>query len=191
MTMHNRAVFLDRDGVINQYLPGEYVRFANEFVILPGVPEAILRLNKHHYHVSMVTNQQGIGKGLMCGADLDKLHGVLYSALERVGAHLDATRICPHLASAQCPCRKPAPGMFLDLAEAFGIDLSHSIFIGDTSSDAAAAAAAGIGTFFLVLTGKSSREDASNPLLFPIPPAGIFSTLPDAVDYILTMSARD
>ena len=116
MTTPVRIAFLDRDGVINQYLPGEYVRTPDELVILPGVVDAIKALKDAGWQVAMVTNQQGIGKGLMTPADLDAVHAKLYAALDAIDARIDAVRVCPHLAVAACSCRKPKPGMILDIA---------------------------------------------------------------------------
>ena len=110
MTTPVRIAFLDRDGVINQYLPGEYVQTLSELIILHGVVEAIRMLNNAGWHVAMVTNQQGIGKGLMTPADLTAVHAKLYTALNAIDARIDAVRVCPHLAAAACSCRKPKPG---------------------------------------------------------------------------------
>ena len=92
MTTPVRIAFLDRDGVINQYLPGEYVRTPDELVILPGVVDAIKALKDAGWQVAMVTNQQGIGKGLMTPADLDAVHAKLYAALDEIDTRSDQIR---------------------------------------------------------------------------------------------------
>jgi len=185
-----RIAFLDRDGVINQYLPGEYVRTPDELVILPGVVEAIRMLNNAGWHVAMVTNQQGIGKRLMTPSDLDAIHAKLYAALDAIDARIDAVRVCPHLAAAACSCRKPKPGMILDIAAELGADVRNAVFFGDTDSDAAAARAAGVGAFHLILGGKRTAEDALQTKYFPTPPDGVFPNLISAVTTLLQASDK-
>lgn len=185
-----RIAFLDRDGVINQYLPGEYVRTPDELIILPGVVDAILALNNAGWRVAMVTNQQGIGKGLMTSAELDSVHAKLLDALEQAGATLDSIRICPHLASDACACRKPKPGMILDIAVELHGNLPASVFFGDTDSDAAAARAAGVGAFHLILGGKRTEDHAQDTKYFPTPPDGIYPNLLSAVTAVLQSSSK-
>ncbi|MFZ4781330.1 MAG: D-glycero-alpha-D-manno-heptose-1,7-bisphosphate 7-phosphatase [Armatimonadaceae bacterium] len=190
MTTPVRIAFLDRDGVINQYLPGEYVRTPDELVILPGVVDAIKALKNAGWQVAMVTNQQGIGKGLMTPADLDAVHAKLHAALESAGTQLHAVRVCPHLASDACACRKPKPGMILDIAADLGADVRNAVFFGDTDSDAAAARAAGVAAFHLILGGKRTAEDALQTKYFPTPPDGIYPDLLSAVTSLLQISNR-
>ena len=190
MTTPVRIAFLDRDGVINQYLPGEYVRTPDELVILPGVVDAIKALKNAGWQVAMVTNQQGIGKGLMTPADLDAVHAKLYAALDAIDARIDAVRVCPHLAAAACSCRKPKPGMILDIAAELGADVRNAVFFGDTDSDAAAARAAGVAAFHLILGGKRTAEDALQTKYFPTPPDGIYPDLLSAVTSLLQVSNR-
>ena len=188
MTTPVRIAFLDRDGVINQYLPGEYVRTPDELVILPGVVDAIKALKDAGWQVAMVTNQQGIGKGLMTPADLDAVHAKLYAALDAIDARIDAVRVCPHLAVAACSCRKPKPGMILEIAAELGADVRNAVFFGDTDSDAAAARAAGVAAFHLILGGKRTAEDALQTKYFPTPPDGVFPDLLSAVTSLLQTS---
>ena len=190
MTNPVRIAFLDRDGVINQYLPGEYVRTPDELVILPGVVDAIKALKNAGWQVAMVTNQQGIGKGLMTPADLDAVHAKLYAALDAIDARIDAVRVCPHLAAAACSCRKPKPGMILDIAADLGADVRNAVFFGDTDSDAAAARSAGVAAFHLILGGKRTAEDALQTKYFPTPPDGIYPDLLSAVTSLLQVSNR-
>jgi D-glycero-D-manno-heptose 1,7-bisphosphate phosphatase len=185
-----RIAFLDRDGVINQYLPGEYVRTPDELIILPGVVDAILALNNAGWRVAIVTNQQGIGKGLMTSAELDSVHAKLFDALEQARAMLDSIRVCPHLASDACACRKPMPGMILDIANELHGNLPASVFFGDTDSDSAAARAAGVGAFHLILGGKRTADHAQDPKYFPTPPDGIYPNLLSAVTAVLQSSSK-
>lgn len=190
MTNSRRIAFLDRDGVINQYLPGEYVCIPDELILLPGVVDAIKALNDAGWLVALVTNQQGIGKGLMSQADLDDVHAKLFAALDAIGGRIDAIRICTHLAADACSCRKPKPGMILEIATELGGDLASSVFFGDTDSDSGAARAAGVGAFHLILGGKRTAEHAQDTKYFPIPPDGIYPDLLTAVTEVLNAKAR-
>src|SRR3954465_5605084 len=109
---HLRTVFLDRDGVLNEKMPeGRYVTCLEEFYLLPGVVEAIGRLNCAGLRVILVSNQRGVALGLYTAADVDAIHAWLQTVLENHGAHLDGIYYCPHDKN-QCNCRKPMRGLF-------------------------------------------------------------------------------
>src|SRR5579863_2576287 len=109
---HLHTVFLDRDGVINEKMPeGQYVTRREELRVLPGVGEAIRRLNSRGCRVILVSNQRGIALGLYTAADLEAIHAWLKNFLESHGARLDGIYYCPHDRD-ECDCRKPMPGMF-------------------------------------------------------------------------------
>jgi D-glycero-D-manno-heptose 1,7-bisphosphate phosphatase len=130
------TLFLDRDGVINRRLPGRYVQEWSEFHFLPGVPETIARLCTHFDRVVVVTNQQGIGKGLMSAEDLHAVHPQMVAAVEKAGGRIDGIYFCPDLASSQDNCRKPAPAMGLWARRDFPeIDFERSVMVGDSLSD--------------------------------------------------------
>lgn len=130
------TLFLDRDGVINRRLPGEYVRNWAEFEWLPSVPEAIAALNKLFTRTIVVTNQQGIGKGLMTEKDLQSVHQQMQMDLQRVGGHFDLILYCPDLRSKPNNCRKPNPAMALEAQRQFPeIHFEHSLMVGDSVSD--------------------------------------------------------
>lgn len=130
-----RAVFLDRDGVINrQAAEHDYIKCWNEFFFLPGVPEAIARLNRAGYLVLIVTNQRGVARGLMSAADLQSIHEKMCAELESCGAHIDGIYVCPH-DIGQCHCRKPDIGLFLQAEQDFQIDKTRSWIVGDSDSD--------------------------------------------------------
>jgi len=133
---HLRTVFLDRDGVLNEKMPeGRYVTCLEEFHLLPGVAEAIRRLNCAGLRVILVSNQRGIALGLYTSAEVDAIHAGLQTVLENHGAHLDGIYYCPHDKS-QCNCRKPMPGLFEQAVTSFpDIDAQTSIIIGDSLSD--------------------------------------------------------
>ena len=149
------AVFLDRDGVLNVYLPGDYVRSPGDLHLLPGVAQAVRSFNNANLPVFIISNQQGVAKGLMSEADLREVDDALKRNLaESAGAYVEQSYYCPHASGASCDCRKPQAGMILTAAKEHGIDIAASVFIGDTETDAQAARAAGIGAFVLVLSGK-------------------------------------
>jgi D-glycero-D-manno-heptose 1,7-bisphosphate phosphatase len=131
-----QTVFLDRDGVLNQKMPeGRYVTSPSEFQPLPGVHEAIARLNRAGLRVIVVSNQRGIALGLYGPADVDSIHASFQSELKAHGAHVDAFYFCPHDKN-QCRCRKPLPGLFEKAQANFPeISASTSVMIGDSWSD--------------------------------------------------------
>jgi histidinol-phosphate phosphatase family protein len=157
-----RAVFLDRDGVVNRKArEGEYVTRWEEMQILPGVPEAIARLNRADYRVIVVSNQRCVAKRLITAADLDTLHVRMCEALGNAGAIVDAVYYCPHEAQTGCRCRKPQPGMLLDAAREHDIDLRASWMIGDSEIDVEAGRNAGCRTVRLV-SGKERVDGTAD-----------------------------
>lgn len=154
----NTALFLDRDGVINRRLVGEYVRTPDEFELLDDILP-ILQAAKHQGRLLiLISNQQGVGKGLMTPQELEAVHEHMQSLLhERVGFGIDAIYTCTSLASANDPRRKPAPGMLLDAIRNHAIDASRSWFIGDSLTDAQAGRAAGVHT---ILVGEHPTDAA-------------------------------
>jgi D-glycero-D-manno-heptose 1,7-bisphosphate phosphatase len=157
----SRAVFLDRDGVINQRPPeGEYITRWEDFHILPGVAAGIALLNHAGFSVIVVTNQRCVAKGLMTEADLQKMHERMADVLARAGAKVDATFYCPHEIEPHCDCRKPAPGMLLSAARLRGIDLRTSWMIGDSDNDVEAGVNAGCKTARVIATDATSSERA-------------------------------
>ena len=146
-----RAVFLDRDGVINEVLT-KRVKFVNnpkQLYFLPGVEEAIKSLNEHFDYVFVVTNQGGIGLGYMKEKQLHKIHDFMVAELKKKGATIHEVAYCPHKPKAGCECRKPNSKMILDLGEKYNIDLEKSYMVGDTDTDIIAGKKAGTKTVFL------------------------------------------
>ena len=140
--MKRKAFFLDRDGVINQKRD-DYVKTIDEFRILDEVDSAIKLIRNNDFLVIIITNQSAINRKLLSVEMLEKIHEKLFSFLNLNKTKLDAIYFCPHLPNENCICRKPKPGMILKAAEDFNINLTDSIFIGDSTSDIEAAAAAG------------------------------------------------
>ena len=147
------AVFLDRDGVINRRLPGAYVRSWDEFRFLPGARAGLRLLREAGYLLIVVTNQRGIGRGLMSASDLAAVHARMVAELDRAGAGVDAILHCPHDITDDCRCRKPRPGMIERAARRLGVDRSRSWIVGDSDSDLEAGRAAGIRGILVVPRG--------------------------------------
>jgi len=131
-----RTVFLDRDGILNEKMPDHrYVTRWEEFRVLPGVPEAVRRLNEAGLRVVVVSNQRGIAKGLYTTADLEAMHAQFQRLLGREGARIDGFFICPHEEN-ECNCRKPLTGLFEQAVARFPeITAATSVMIGDSASD--------------------------------------------------------
>lgn len=155
--MKKMAVFLDRDGTINEQMG--YINHLSRFHLLPGVARAIRLLNDQAIPVFVVTNQSGLARGYFPEDLLIKVHEAMAERLRAEGASLDGVYVCPHHPEAKeeryrvdCPCRKPRPGLFLQAATDHNLDLTRSYVVGDRWSDLKAAAACGA-KGVLVLTG--------------------------------------
>jgi histidinol-phosphate phosphatase family protein len=146
----NAALFLDRDGVINRRLVGEYVRRWEEFEFLPGVLQALEILNPIFHRIFIVTNQQGIGKGMMTEDDLSGIHRKMEEVILKAGGHIDRIYHCPDLADSRSDFRKPRPGMaFLAKADFPDVDMASSVMVGDSQSDIGFARNAGMQSVFI------------------------------------------
>lgn len=150
-----KAIFLDRDGTINKYVG--FLRKIDEFELIPGVEEAIKKINESGYLAIVVTNQPVIARGEVTIEELNEIHKKLETELGYKGAYIDGLYYCPHHPhkgyegeipelKIDCECRKPKPGMLLKAAEDFNIDLSQSWMIGDGENDVKAGKAAGCKT---------------------------------------------
>lgn len=144
------TIFLDRDGVVNEKQPeGMYVTRWQEFRLLPGVPEAIARLNRAGMRVVVVSNQRGVALGLYTEDDVKAIHARLQRELAAHGAHLDAICFCPHDKN-ECNCRKPLPGMFEQAQHDFPtIEAASSVMIGDSAVDVEFGQRLGMRTVFI------------------------------------------
>lgn len=155
-----KAVFLDRDGLINrQAAPHHYISDPKELVLLPGVPEAVKRLNDAGYLTIVVTNQRGVARGMLTMEQVETVHYYLQSELAKYGARIDAIYICPH-ADGECTCRKPDIGLFLMAERDFDIDKSRSWMVGDSDTDVEAGKRYGVRS---ILT--NSLTQAANMIL--------------------------
>lgn len=147
-----KAVFLDRDGTINEYVG--FLRNIDDFKLIDGVAEAIKKINQSGYLAIVVTNQPVIARGEVSLEELQEIHNKMETLLGQEGAYLDAIFFCPHHPDKgfageraeykmKCACRKPKPGMLLSAAEKYNIDLSQSYMVGDGKNDMEAGRAAG------------------------------------------------
>ena len=145
-----KCVFLDRDGVINKKAPeGDYIKKWSEFKFLPNVKETLKRLNKAGFLVIIITNQQGIAKGLMTEQDLKDIHTKMIEELKKSGAKIDRIYYCPHDEKDNCNCRKPKIGMFLEAKKDFSIEMNKSWLIGDSKADILAGQKVGCKTILI------------------------------------------
>jgi histidinol-phosphate phosphatase family protein len=130
------TLFLDRDGVINQRIIDDYVKTIEEFIFLDEVPEAIVHFSKIFKRIVVVTNQQGIGKGVMTESNLSTVHTYMVQEIEKLGGRIDAVYFAPQLAKENSLMRKPEGGMALKAKSEFPeIDFSKSVMVGDSDSD--------------------------------------------------------
>lgn len=175
-----KLVILDRDGVINQD-SDQFIKNTMEWKAIPGSLEAIAKLNHAGYRVVVASNQSGIGRGLLDMGALNAINDKMYRVLSQVGGRIDALFYCPHAAEANCDCRKPKPGMFVDIAQRFNVDLAGVPSIGDSLRDLQAAYTAGAQPI-LVLTGKGAKTKTTGGLPDGTP---IFADLAQAVRHIV------
>ena len=150
-----KLLILDRDGTLNRSRD-DYVASPEEWEPLPGALEAVARLNQGGWHVVLATNQSGIGRSLFGMAALNDIHAKMHRQLAVVGARVDAVFFCPHTEEDACDCRKPAPGLFHQISERFGVPVANLPAAGNALRHVQAAAAAGCPAH-LLLTGKSEH----------------------------------
>jgi D-glycero-D-manno-heptose 1,7-bisphosphate phosphatase len=169
-TRQVKLIVLDRDGVIN-YDSEQFIKSPDEWLPIPGSLEAISRLNHAGFRVVVATNQSGLGRGLFDMATLIAINDKMHKALAQIGGRVDALFYCPHTADSACECRKPKPGMLIEIGNRFGVDLTGVPCVGDSVRDLQAAAAVEAQPI-LVLTGKGEKtlRDGvfpTNTVIFP------------------------
>jgi D,D-heptose 1,7-bisphosphate phosphatase len=181
-----KAIFLDRDGVINEEV--NLLHKIDDFRLIQGVASAIAKINKSEYLAIVVTNQPVIARGLCTIPELDEIHKKMETFLGKENAYLDAIYYCPHHPDKgfpeevpeykiECECRKPKTGMIKSAVADFNIELSGSLVIGDSANDVLLGKNAGIGTIAL-MTGAGCKKCPEEPDHF-------FGSLNDAVDFII------
>jgi D-glycero-D-manno-heptose 1,7-bisphosphate phosphatase len=176
-----RAVFLDRDGVINR--DRGYVHRWEDFEFLPGVLAAARRLVEREWTLVVVTNQSGIARGYFTEETYRALTRRMTEVFTVQGAPLAGVYHCPHhpegrvaALAVACDCRKPAPGMFLRASDELGLSLPDSVMVGDKPSDVVAARNAGVGRSFLIRSGPVGADAMAD---------GTFDDLATCVDQLL------
>ena len=161
----NKAVFLDRDGVISD--SSKFVNEAEDLILYPWSAEAIKLLNDNGFKVFVVTNQGGITLGYLTEEELERIHNKMNTCVESHGGKIDKVEFCPHYA-VKCSCRKPMPGMILKLAKEYEINLSESWMIGDQKSDVDAGMSAGCRTIRIGTTSDDVAEYTTSNLLHAV-----------------------
>ena len=176
-----KLIILDRDGVIN-YDSDKYVKDVDEWNAIPDSLVAIANLTQAGWRVVVCTNQSGISRGLFTMEQLGEMHEKMHKVVEQAGGEIVAIFFCPHKPEDDCSCRKPIPGMILDICERFNIDdASNIMFVGDSERDLAAMYAAG-GIPVLVKTGNGKKTLSKSKL----PPTTlVFENLLEVSKYLL------
>ena len=171
-------MFLDRDGVINRAEVRAGKSHApvalEDLSVLPGVPRSLIRLREAGYLTLVVTNQPDVGKGIVARDVVEAMHAKLAHELA-----LDAIYVCYHVAEDRCGCRKPEPGMLLEAARDWGVDLAGSWMVGDRWRDVGAGRAAGTRTIWIDCGYDEPRAES---------PDWVVRSLPEAVEIILARS---
>ncbi len=170
-----RAVFLDRDGVINELVaqspngPGESPLDRDDVRLMPGVTESLARLRADGWLLAGVTNQPAAAKGSVSVAELEAIQNRVEALLADGGVRFDAWRMCLHHPegviaelTGDCECRKPAPGMLIEIAHELGLDLAQSWMVGDTDADVLAGLAAGTRTVLIENSLSAHKRNAAN-----------------------------
>lgn len=178
----NRAVFLDRDGVLNQ--ERRYVHRVEDLILFPGVGAALRRLQDAGFRLFIVTNQSGIGRGYYTLADMERVHAHLLAELARDGVRIVKVFYAPEAPEEPSRGRKPSPQFLFDARDEFGLELPQSYMVGDKLIDVQCGWNAGVRQSLLVRTGYGAqveRESAG-----ALDRAQIVADLPAAVDWILS-----
>ena len=175
----DKIIILDRDGVIN-HDSHDYIKSVKEWVPIAGSLEAIAKLNAAGYKVMLATNQAGIAKGIFLKERMMEIHQKLKNELKELGGEIADIFYCPHHPDDNCECRKPKPGMLINIAKKYNVNLQNVCMIGDSIKDILAAKAAGAVPHF-VLTGI--HDVKGNPALQDV---HIHKDLASCVDWILS-----
>jgi D-glycero-D-manno-heptose 1,7-bisphosphate phosphatase len=180
-----KLVILDRDGTLN-FDRDDYVTSADEWQPIPGALEAVARLTQAGWHAVVATNQSGLGRGLFDMAALNAMHQKMNQLMAQAGGRIDAVFFCPHTPDDDCSCRKPLPGLMLQIGERFAVDLKQVPAVGDSLRDLQAARAAGCEPH-LVLTGKAAGLDENQraALLAQVPGTLVHADLGAFADFLL------
>lgn len=184
--MSTKLVILGRDGILNEYRE-DHVKSPEEWIPVAGALEAVARLNHAGWHVVVATNQAGIGRGMIDMATVNAVHAHMNQRLMAQGGRVDAVFFCPHTPEEHCDCRKPLPGMMVDIGRRYGVDLKSVPMVCDTLRDLTAARAAGCEPH-LVLTGRAARigDEQLHQMLAQVPGTRAHADLAAFAEFVLT-----
>lgn len=189
VTKYLRHLLIDRDGVLNRWVPNGYVTSPNDLHLLPGVANAVRDLNTQGFGVIVISNQQCVGKGLLELSRLDEISRDLQSKIHAAsGGQILDFFYCPHLKEEQCACRKPRPGLITQAQERYGFEPSSTFLVGDSYIDLVAAHAAGCRAI-LALSGIDRERYLRGDLPEP-KPEFVAADLAEAAAYILKREAE-
>jgi histidinol-phosphate phosphatase family protein len=182
-----KAIFLDRDGVINKDPGfGDYIESWEEFEFMPGAIDAIKLLNKHGYEIFVISNQAGVAKGLFSEAALDEITKNMLKEIEAKAGKIRSVSYCIHPSDAGCDCRKPNTGLIRKATKGLDIEFKNTYFIGDSRLDVGVGKNIGARTI-LLLTGKENPRDIKN---WEDKPDFIKKDLMEAVRWVLKQEQR-
>lgn len=180
-----KLVIIGRDGILNVFRE-DHVKEPSEWQAIPAALEAVARLNHAGWHVVIATNQSGIGRGMIEMAQVNAVHAHMFKQLASVGGRIDAVFFCPHTPEDHCDCRKPLPGMMLDIAHRYGVALAGVPMVCDTLRDLQAAQAAGCEPH-LVLSGRAAGLDDATlaRIVEQVPQTVVHETLSAFADHLM------
>ena len=180
-----KLLILGRDGILNIYRE-DHVKSPQEWQPVPGALEAVARLNHAGWHAVVATNQSGIGRGMIDMASINAIHAHMIRRLVAVGGRIDAVFYCPHAPDDHCDCRKPQPGLMIDIGRRYGIDLRHVPMACDTLRDLQAARASGCAPH-LVRCGRVAAlsDDELRQLALQVPGTVVHEDLGAFADHLM------
>lgn len=184
-----KLLILDRDGTLNA-AKDDFITSPDEWVSLPGALEAVARLNQAGWRVVIASNQAAIGRGLLDVAVLNAIHAKMHKAMAAVGARVEAVFFCPHVPDDACLCRKPEPGLYLQIAERYGVSLKDVPAAGDSVWDAQAAVRAGCQPHLLLTGNSAAYRQGGLPEGLP-PGTQVHTDLQAFADALLNETAAD
>ncbi|MFH0727203.1 MAG: D-glycero-beta-D-manno-heptose 1,7-bisphosphate 7-phosphatase [Pseudomonadota bacterium] len=182
--MRDKVIFLDRDGVINHDSDG-FIKWVAEFIFLPRSLAALRLLAENGFEVILISNQSGVGQGIITPENLAAIHRHLIETVEQNGGRIKDILFCPHTPEEGCNCRKPEPGLLFKARDTYGIDLATAAMVGDKAIDIDCARRAGCQKAILVRTGhgvKAKKELAGRGVSVDY----LADDLYDAVCYLLS-----
>jgi len=180
-----KLIILGRDGILNEFRE-DHIKAPEEWLAVPGALEAVSRLNHAGWHAVVSTNQSGIGRGMIAMAAVNAVHAHMLRCLQALGGRIDAVFFCPHRPEDECDCRKPLPGMALDIGRRYGVDLRQVPMVGDTLRDLQAAQAAGCEPH-LVRSGRAAALSAAGVagLIAQVPGTFVHQDLGELATHLL------